>query len=161
MTTVIERLFEYIEFRGMKHTPIERELGLSNGYLGKMLKRKGSIGDEVLQKIFSFFPNLNMIWLLSGKGDMEVIIDNKTAPKIAPIYAPKIAPDSCQEPEENKTTEHDQILSKQIYKIQLEEIKSLAAENAILSNENAELKAEKAQLQAINASLKDQIEKAV
>ena len=70
--TTIERFFEYLEFKGVKHTPIEKKLGLSNGYLGKMLKKKGSLGDEILQKIFSFFPKLNMIWLLTGNGEMEM-----------------------------------------------------------------------------------------
>ena len=70
--TVIERFFEYLDKKGLKHTPIEKELGLSNGYLGKMLKRKGTIGDEVLQKIFSFFPELNIIWLMTGNGEMEL-----------------------------------------------------------------------------------------
>ena len=70
--TVIERFFEYLEYKELKHTPVEKELGLSNGYLGKMLSRKGTIGDETLQKIFSFFPTLNIVWLMTGKGEMEL-----------------------------------------------------------------------------------------
>jgi len=38
----IDRFF-FLANQGIKHTPIEKELGLSNGYLGKMRDRKASI----------------------------------------------------------------------------------------------------------------------
>ena len=66
----IERFFYFLEKKGLKHTPIEKEIGLSNGYLGKMKARKASIGSDVIEKIVSMFPDLNTDWLITGKGDM-------------------------------------------------------------------------------------------
>lgn len=66
----IERLFTFFENNGLKHTPMERELGLTNGYLGKMRDRKGSIGSDILETIFCKFPDLNPDWLLTGRGSM-------------------------------------------------------------------------------------------
>jgi len=68
----IERFYSYIKEKGLKPTPLERDLGLSNGYIGKMLKRKSSIGSDVLEKIVYHFPDLNPNWLLSGKGEMII-----------------------------------------------------------------------------------------
>jgi len=66
----IERFFEFIDLKGLKPTPLEKELGLSNGYLGKMLKRQSSIGSDIIEKIVVFFPDLNVNWLIIGKGEM-------------------------------------------------------------------------------------------
>lgn len=66
----IERFFHYLESKNLRHTPVEKELGLSNGYLGKMKSRKASIGSDIIEKIVSFFPDLNINWLVTGKGDM-------------------------------------------------------------------------------------------
>lgn len=66
----IERFFKYLDNQGLKHTPIEKQLGLSNGYLGKMKARKASIGSDVIEKIVSYFPKLDINWLITGKGSM-------------------------------------------------------------------------------------------
>lgn len=68
--TAIERFFQFLEAEGLKHTRVEKELGLSNGYLGKMLARKASIGSEIIEKIVSKYDRLSKEWLLIGKGEM-------------------------------------------------------------------------------------------
>jgi hypothetical protein len=49
---------------------MERTCGLSNGYIGKQDHGKGSIGSNVLAKIEKHYPDLNLIWLITGKGHM-------------------------------------------------------------------------------------------
>lgn len=66
----IERLFMFFEAQELKHTPVEKSLGLTNGYLGKMKARNGSIGSDILETIFSKFQDLNPNWLLTGRGSM-------------------------------------------------------------------------------------------
>lgn len=66
----IERLFQYFDYKGIKYTPVERELGLSNGYLGKMRARGASIGSEIIEKIVLYYPDINPEWLLTGAGQM-------------------------------------------------------------------------------------------
>lgn len=68
--TTIERLFQYFDYKGIKYTPVERELGLSNGYLGKMRARGASIGSEIIEKIVLNYPDINPEWLLTGAGQM-------------------------------------------------------------------------------------------
>lgn len=66
----IERLFLYIEKKEHKPTRFEKELGLSNGYLGTQLKRKADLGETILNKIIDYCLDLNSDWLLTGRGEM-------------------------------------------------------------------------------------------
>lgn len=68
--TTIERLFQYFDFKGIKYSPAERDLGLSNGYLGKMRARGASIGSEIIEKIILNYPDISPEWLLTGVGHM-------------------------------------------------------------------------------------------
>lgn len=61
----------------------EAYTGISNGYLSRMAKQHGDIGQDVLDKIVLAFPNLNLNWLFAGKGEMlltqsENLSENKT-----------------------------------------------------------------------------------
>jgi hypothetical protein len=43
---------------------------MSNGYLKKQIKGKGSIGSDIIEKIVSKYSDISLIWLLTGKGKM-------------------------------------------------------------------------------------------
>ncbi len=66
----IERLYEYFDYKGIKPTRFEKEIGLSNGYLGKTLARKADIGSSILVKIIDNCPDLDIVWLITGEGKM-------------------------------------------------------------------------------------------
>lgn len=68
--STIDRLTYFLDFSGVKRTALEREIGLGNGYLGKMERRKASVGSDILEKIVSYFPKLNSNWLLRGDDPM-------------------------------------------------------------------------------------------
>lgn len=68
--TVSERFYRFMTYQQVKPRRVEQLCGLSNGYLGKQRKNKGSFGGTVLHKIEKHFPQLNMTWLLSGEGNM-------------------------------------------------------------------------------------------
>ncbi len=72
---IIDRIFEYFDNKGIKPTAFEKKIGLSNGYLGKMKKRNADIGEGILIKIIENCPDLNLQWLILGKGNM--LIDQK------------------------------------------------------------------------------------
>lgn len=57
----IERLFQYLEYHGVKPTSAERDFGLSNGYLALTLKRKGDIGSQIVEKILNKCHNFKQI----------------------------------------------------------------------------------------------------
>jgi phage repressor protein C with HTH and peptisase S24 domain len=68
----IERLHEYLELKGIKPTRFEKDIGLSNGYLGTQLRRSGSLGEDILNKIIDNCLDLNPVWLLTGKGEITI-----------------------------------------------------------------------------------------
>ena len=45
-------------------------IGASNGYILRMKKNNASIGSDVIENIIKTYPQLNIIWLLTGKGQM-------------------------------------------------------------------------------------------
>lgn len=66
----IERIYQYIDFKGIKIAEFERKNFLSNGYLKKMLLRKGDLGESILNQIVENSPEISAEWLLTGKGEM-------------------------------------------------------------------------------------------
>ena len=66
----INRVLQYIEQKGLSISEAERLFGLSNGYLGKQLKRTADLGESKLTKILEHCPDMSPIWLLTGEGSM-------------------------------------------------------------------------------------------
>jgi hypothetical protein len=69
---LIDRLNKYLELQGISPYAFEQACGLANGYLGKQLKGKGSVGSDILEKIANQYPELNLVWLITGKGKIQV-----------------------------------------------------------------------------------------
>jgi len=67
---LIERLYQFIEYKGLSAYAFERSCEFSNGYLKKQLKGGGSVGSDVLEKIHQVYPELSLIWLITGRGTM-------------------------------------------------------------------------------------------
>lgn len=70
MKKVIERLHDYIEFKGISLNSFDKSVGASNGYIGKQIKNLASIGGDVIEKIAYIYTDLSLEWLITGKGAM-------------------------------------------------------------------------------------------
>ena len=66
----IERISMYLQFRNISPHAFEKKIKLSNGYYSKQLRNKGSVGSDILIKIHEHFSDLNMLWVLTGEGNM-------------------------------------------------------------------------------------------
>ncbi|MCQ4155108.1 S24 family peptidase [Riemerella anatipestifer] len=66
----IDRVSEYIDYKGLNNSSFEKKNDLSNGYIGKQLKRSADLGESILNKILENCPELNPEWLLTGRGNM-------------------------------------------------------------------------------------------
>lgn len=67
---VIERIYQYIDFKGVSRADFERKNLISNGYLAKMYRRKADVGEGIMTQILENSPDLSPGWLLTGEGSM-------------------------------------------------------------------------------------------
>lgn len=63
-----DRLYQFLDSKGLKASVFERKCGLSNGFCSKI---NDNITDGSLLLIQKGFPNLNITWLKTGFGEME------------------------------------------------------------------------------------------
>lgn len=61
---------EFIEHAGLSARQFDISIGASNGYTLRMKKNRASIGSDVIENILRIYPQLNVVWLLTGEGNM-------------------------------------------------------------------------------------------
>lgn len=77
MKTVKERLIEFIAYLKMGQGKFEKACGLSNGFVTNI---RDGFSTPNLSKIMGRYPELNIDWLITGKGEML----KSTAPALIP-----------------------------------------------------------------------------
>ncbi|HTD94328.1 MAG TPA: hypothetical protein VK644_10965 [Chitinophagaceae bacterium] len=73
---IIDRLLHYLAQKKITAYSFERNCKVANGYLKKQQKGKGSVGSDILERIYKNYLDLNIIWLISGEGEMFVDKDS-------------------------------------------------------------------------------------
>ena len=63
---MIDRILQFIDYKGISKLSFYKEVGLSNGFLDK----NKSIGSEKLVRILNSYPEIEPLWLLLGQGEM-------------------------------------------------------------------------------------------
>jgi hypothetical protein len=66
----IERIAMYLHYRSITPHAFEKKIVLSNGYFSKQLRNKGSVGSDILIKIHEKYIDLDIMWILTGEGQM-------------------------------------------------------------------------------------------
>jgi hypothetical protein len=69
---VTDRLQEYLSFKDISPYTFERNCGIANGYLKKQMKGKGTLGSDIVERITEKYRDLNVTWLMTGKGQMLI-----------------------------------------------------------------------------------------
>ena len=89
---IIDRLFVFFHEKNLSNYKVEQSCGLSNGYLRNLRKAPSA---EILEKIFSTYPELNREWVMYGTGDMlrsSVTATTETQPKAETNEPPQMKP---------------------------------------------------------------------
>lgn len=68
---------QFIKHAGLSARQFDLSIGASNGYTLRMKKNRASIGSDVIENILRIYPQLNVVWLLTGEGSM---LKEKTEP---------------------------------------------------------------------------------
>lgn len=67
---VIERIYEFVESKGITINEFSKIITVSNGYFSKQRAGKANVGSQILEKIVKQYPEINSRWLLTGEGKM-------------------------------------------------------------------------------------------
>lgn len=103
MLKTVDRLMIFIKEAGMSARQFDLSIGASNGYTLRMSKNRASIGSDVIEKILRTYPDLNVVWLLTGEGHMlksqeeEEILDFDNLPREKQIEIERIIEQKIQE----------------------------------------------------------------
>jgi len=61
-----ERIAKFLEYKGVSKNSFYIKSGISNGTLDK----KSGVTGETIEKFYSLYPEINLEWLITGKGEM-------------------------------------------------------------------------------------------
>lgn len=70
MSKTLERIKEYIDYKGISIRAFEISCGFSNGSFASQLKNNKTIGVDKLENILNIYSEINANWILTGKGKM-------------------------------------------------------------------------------------------
>ncbi len=62
-----DRLLMFLKHLNMGQNAFEKEAKISNGYISH---NKGSFGSDIIANISTAYPDLNILWLITGEGSM-------------------------------------------------------------------------------------------
>jgi hypothetical protein len=66
--TVTERLLQFITDKGISRNAFYTKTGIGNGSLDK----KGGMNTQSIEKVLEVYPDLNLYWLITGKGERTI-----------------------------------------------------------------------------------------
>lgn len=81
---ILEKLKEYIDYKGISVSAFEKMIGMSNASFGRSLKNGGAIGTDKLENILNTCTDINPQWLLTGEPPMlksEMVPANSSGDK--------------------------------------------------------------------------------
>ena len=91
------RVLEYIDYKGISKNEFYKKTGLSNGFLDKT----NNIGADKLEIIISIYNDLNLFWVITGKGEMIVNYAKDYAKEYAKLFPNVHDKLGINEPKEN------------------------------------------------------------
>ncbi|MEH6537825.1 MAG: hypothetical protein V7719_15595 [Psychroserpens sp.] len=72
MSKTIHRIMQSISALNMSARQFDISIGTANGYILRMEKNNASVGSDVIERIVKEYPQINLVWLITGKGDMFI-----------------------------------------------------------------------------------------
>jgi hypothetical protein len=70
MSKTINRIIQLLHALRLSARQFDMSIGTGNGYILRMQKNNASVGSDVIERIIEVYPQVNLIWLITGEGDM-------------------------------------------------------------------------------------------
>ncbi|WP_228054840.1 hypothetical protein [Kordia antarctica] len=77
---IIDRIIIFINHKNMSMRAFDISIKVGNGYTSKQSKSGASVGSDVLERIIDTYPELNPLWLVTGKDTMIIDFNNSNEP---------------------------------------------------------------------------------
>lgn len=74
--TATDRLEQYLNAKNISIRSAEIRLGLGNGTLGKIFKKKTPLKELVYKSVLERYDDINPVWFETGEGSMFKDVDN-------------------------------------------------------------------------------------
>lgn len=71
MDTIVTRIKEYLDYKGVSINEFERVMGLSKSAFHKAIVNNASIGSDKIENFLQLYPEVSCTWLITGEGDMK------------------------------------------------------------------------------------------
>jgi len=95
MTTIVERLKQYLDSKGISVSSAEKESGISNGTLAKSFNSGTTIKTDTLEKFLNKYTDINPVWLFpmlksneykQHEADITLNEDRENYSNLIPLY---------------------------------------------------------------------------
>lgn len=70
ITKISDRIKQFIDYKKITINKFSDSVGTSNSYFNKLIKNGTTIGSDKIENILQAYPEINPIWLVTGKGEM-------------------------------------------------------------------------------------------
>lgn len=87
MSKTINRIIKLVQHLGVSARQFDMSIGTANGYTLRMQKNNASVGSDVIERIKEVYPQVNLTWLITGKGAMFLEETKKVSKTNAEIEA--------------------------------------------------------------------------
>lgn len=77
----IDRLLQYLDYKGISENKATVDCRLSKGLIGQAKSGKSDLGNKAIEKVLSFYQDLSRVWLLTGEGSMIVCSEEINQPQ--------------------------------------------------------------------------------
>lgn len=68
--STISNIYQFIDYKDITVSEFSKKIAVSNGYFAKQRASEGAISSQIIEKIVSQYPEINLEWLITGNGNM-------------------------------------------------------------------------------------------
>jgi len=65
-----DRIRVLIDYYGLSKNAFDASITKANGYIGKQIKKRASIGSDTVETILHVYKQISPAWLINGEGEM-------------------------------------------------------------------------------------------
>jgi len=114
MSKTINRIIQLLDALNLSARQFDLSIGSGNGYTLRMQKNNASVGSDVIERIIKEYPQINLVWLMTGKGDM--FVSQPEAKPLRSITEIKASIDARIKAEASETDKKTKALLKELQK---------------------------------------------